>query len=143
MFLGEFSYTIDEKKRLAVPAKFRSALGKKAVITRGLDSCLFLFTQKEWQKLAEKLSALPLGQKDARGFSRLMLAGAMEVSMDSLGRILIPDYLKEYASLKKQVVIAGVYSRLEVWDTNLWNAYKKQNERDADKLAEAMGEVGI
>lgn len=143
MFLGEYAYNIDTKKRIAVPAKFRSALGKKAVITRGLDSCLFLFTQKEWQKLADKLSALPLGQKDARGFSRLMLAGAMEVSMDSLGRILIPDYLKEYALLKKQVVVAGVYSRLEIWDTSLWNAYKKQNERDADKLAEAMGELGI
>ena len=143
MFLGEYQYNLDAKKRVAIPAKFRSDVGKKVVVTRGLDSCLFVFTQNEWKKLADKLGALPLGQKDARGFSRLMLAGAMEAAVDRLGRILIPDYLKKYASLKKQVVIAGVYNRLEIWDTSLWNIYKNKNERDADKLAETMGELGI
>lgn len=143
MFLGEYTHTIDQKNRLAIPAKFRREAGKKIVITRGLDNCLFVFPQKEWIALADKLGALPLSQKDARGFSRLMLAGAMEVSLDGLGRILVPDYLKGYARLKKQVVVAGVYGRIEIWDQVLWNAYKKKNEREADEMAERMGDLGI
>ena len=105
MFIGEYSHTIDEKRRLAIPSKFRRDLGKKAVITRGLDSCLFVFPAREWESLAQKLGTLPLGQSDARGFIRLILAGAMDVSLDGLGRILVPDYLREYASLKKQVTV--------------------------------------
>jgi len=143
MFLGEYTHNIDTKKRVAIPAKFRNEVGKKVVITRGLDSCLFVFTQNEWKKLAEKLGALPFGKKDARGFSRLMLAGAMEVGVDSLGRILIPDYLKAYASLKKQVVVTGVYNRLEIWDTKNWEIYKQKSERDADNMAERLSELGI
>lgn len=143
MFLGEFNHTIDEKKRLSIPVKFRKALGKKAVITRGLDNCLFIFTQEEWKKLADKLGSLPLGQKDARGFSRLMLAGAMEVSMDNMGRILVPDYLKGYAALKKNVVVTGVYNRIEVWDQKLWDDYKKKSEKGADDMAERLGELGV
>lgn len=143
MFLGEYKHSIDTKKRLAIPAKFRRALGKKAVITRGLDNCLFVFTSAEWKKLADKISALPLGQRDARGFARLMLAGAAEVSMDSLGRILVPDYLKHYASLDKQVVVTGIANRIEIWDERAWEAYKGKSERNADKLAETMGELGI
>mgnify|MGYP001559864665 FL=1 len=91
MFLGEYSYTIDEKKRLAIPPNFREKLRRKAVITRGLDDCLFLYSLKEWAILAEKLSKLPISQSDARGFARIMLAGAMEVNLDGLGRILVPD----------------------------------------------------
>jgi MraZ protein len=143
MFLGEYKHIIDTKKRLAIPAKFRRALGKNAVITRGLDNCLFVFTGAEWKKLADKISALPLGQRDARGFARLMLAGAAEASMDSLGRILIPDYLKNYASLGKQVVITGIANRIEIWDELAWETYKDRSERNADKLAETMGELGI
>jgi MraZ protein len=101
-FYGEYTYSIDEKKRLAIPPKFRKILGKKAVITKGLDQCLFLYPAKEWGILAKKLSKLPLSQSDARGFARLMLTGAMEVELDNLGRILIPDYLKEYAKLEKE-----------------------------------------
>ena len=100
MFSGEYTYLIDEKKRLAVPSKFRQLLGKKAVITRGLDQCLFLYPLTEWSKLAKKISQLPLAQADARSFARLMLGGAMEVKFDNLGRILIPDYLKNYSGLK-------------------------------------------
>ena len=122
MFIGEYTYSIDEKKRLAVPGKFRQLLGNKAVITRGLDQCLFLYPAKEWGILAKKLSQLPLSQADARGFARLMLAGAMDVNFDNLGRILIPDYLKEYANLKKKIVIAGLYNRIELWDE------KEQNQ---------------
>lgn len=143
MLLGEYIHSIDIKKRLAMPAKFRKEIGKNVVITRGLDNCLFIFTKPEWKKLADKIGALPLGQRDARGFARLMLAGAMELSIDSLGRILIPDYLKKYASLKKQVVVTGVYNRIEVWDEKKWNIYKQKSEKNADQIAERLGELGI
>ena len=143
MFLGEYSYSIDDKKRLAVPAKFRLKLGKKAVITRGLDNCLFLFPLKDWNVLAEKLSKMPISQADARGFSRLMLAGAMEVDLDNLGRILVHDYLKQYASLNKKVIVAGLYNRVEVWDEDKWNIYKKQTEKEAGSIAERLKELGV
>ena len=143
MFLGEYTHSIDQKKRLAIPAKFRAEAGTTVVVTRGLDSCLFVFPQKEWQKLAEKLGSLPLGQSDARGFSRLMLAGAMEVAVDRLGRVLIPDYLKEYAGLKKQVVVAGLFNRIEIWDETRWDAYKAKSEKDAGNMAERLGELGV
>ena len=143
MFIGEYTYNIDSKKRLAVPAKFRKILGNKAVITRGLDSCLFLFTEKEWKKLAEKLSQLPLSQKDARGFARIMLAGAIDVVIDGLGRILIPDYLKDYAGLKKKAVFAGLYNRVEIWDEGKWKDYKKKTEKEAGDIAERLKELGV
>jgi len=143
MFLGEYSYNIDEKKRLAVPVKFRKELGKSAVITKGLDSCLFLYPQKEWKKLAQKLAQLPLSQADARGFIRIMLAGAMEVSFDRLGRILIPDYLKEYAGLRKKVIVAGLYSRIEIWDERKWEAYKQKTEKEVGNIAERLKELGV
>jgi len=143
MLIGEYKHTIDTKKRLAIPSKLRRELGDKAVITRGLDNCLFIFPQKQWNKLIEKLSQLPLGQRDTRGFTRLMLAGASEVSLDKLGRILVPDYLKKYAGLKKNVVIAGVYNRLEVWDESKWKLFKQSTEKEVDNMAERLGEIGV
>ena len=143
MFIGEYTYSIDEKKRLAVPTKFRQLLGKRAVITRGIDQCLFLYPAKEWGNLAEKLSKLPLSQADARGFARLMLTGAMEVSLDNLGRILVPDYLKNYAGLKKKVVIAGVYNRIEIWDERKWKGYKEKTEKEVGDIAERLKELGV
>jgi len=143
MFIGEYSHNVDNKRRLAIPAKFRKELGKQAVITRGLDNCLFVFSEAEWKKLAEKLGNLPLGQSDARGFIRLMLAGAMDAALDSLGRILVPDYLKEYASLKKQVIITGVFNRLEIWDENIWREYKGRSEKEIGNMAERLGELGV
>ncbi|RLC39607.1 MAG: cell division/cell wall cluster transcriptional repressor MraZ [Candidatus Nealsonbacteria bacterium] len=143
MFLGEYTYTIDEKKRLAIPPKFRQQLGKKAVITRGLDNCLFLYPMKDWKELAEKLAKLPLSQADARGFVRIMLAGAMEVNLDRLGRILIPDYLKKYASLQKKVIVAGLYNRIEIWDEKKWNLYKQKTEKEAGDIAERLKELGV
>jgi len=143
MLIGEFTHTIDLKKRLAIPSKLRKDLGTKAVITRGLDNCLFIFTQKEWQELAKKISALPFGDKDSRNFSRLILAGASEVSLDSLGRILVPDYLRNYAQLKKNVVIVGLNTRLEVWDKTKWEIFKQQGEKEVDNIAERLGELGI
>ncbi|MDD4831093.1 MAG: division/cell wall cluster transcriptional repressor MraZ [Candidatus Paceibacterota bacterium] len=143
MFIGEYSYTIDAKKRLTIPPKFRKILGKKAVITRGLDNCLFLYTQKDWQEQAEKLSKLPLSQADARGFARIMLAGAMEAEIDSLGRILIPDYLKDYANLGKKITVAGLYNRVEIWEEENWKRYKEKTEKEAGDIAERLKELGI
>ncbi|OHA64169.1 MAG: cell division/cell wall cluster transcriptional repressor MraZ [Candidatus Wildermuthbacteria bacterium RIFCSPHIGHO2_01_FULL_48_25] len=143
MFIGEYTYSIDEKKRLAVPLKFRELLGKKAVITRGLDQCLFLYPMKEWEVLAGKISKLPLAQADARGFGRLMLTGAMEVTFDNLGRIIVPDFLKTYASLGKKVVVAGLYNRVEVWDEKKWSDYKQKAETEAGDIAERLKELDL
>ncbi len=143
MFIGEYTYSIDEKKRLAIPSKFRQLLGRRAVITRGLDNCLFLYSDKEWQKLAAKLSKLPLSQADARGFARLMLTGAMDAKLDNLGRILIPDYLKNYAQLKKKIVVAGVFNRIEIWDEGKWSEYKNKTEMAVGDIAERLKELGV
>lgn len=143
MFLGEYQYKIDDKKRVAVPADFRKKLGQKPVITRGLDNCLFLYPRSAWEKLAKKISELPLAQSDARRFARIMLAGAMEVSIDKAGRILLPDYLKDYASLEKNVTVAGVYDRVEVWDADIWEKYKHKIETEAGEIAERLKELGV
>lgn len=143
MFIGEFQHLIDGKGRLAIPVKFREDLGKGAVVTRGLDSCLFVFSMDEWKKLAEKLAALPFSQSDSRAFARLMLAGAMDVELDGQGRVVIPEYLRKYAKLGKDTVVAGLYSRIEVWDKARWEAYKAKTEKDANDIAEKMGALGI
>lgn len=143
MFIGEYKHNLDDKGRLAIPSKFRVALKKGAVVTRGLDNCLFLYTSSEWQKLVEKLSLLPVSQSKARAFSRLMLAGAMDVEIDSQGRIVLPEYLRSFAKLKKSLVVAGLYNRLEIWDETEWNNYKTQTEKDSTEIAEQMGELGV
>jgi MraZ protein len=143
MFIGEYKYNIDSKKRLALPAKFRSELGKSVVITKGLESCLVVYTEKEWKIMSEKLGRLPTSQMEARGFSRIMLAGAMAVHVDRLGRILVPDYLKEYAKLKKNVVVCGLSNKLEVWDSKKWELYKTKTEKEVGDLASKLGEFGI
>lgn len=143
MFIGEYNHSIDEKGRLAVPGKFKMELSKGAVVTRGLDNCLFLYPKKEWQVLAVKLAKLPISQSNTRAFSRLMLAGAMDVSLDKQGRIMLPDYLRKYASISKKVVIAGLYNRLEIWDEAIWEKYKSGTEKDSVDIAEALGELGV
>ncbi len=143
MLIGEHTHNLDTKKRLAIPAKFRKELGDGAVLTRGLDTCLFVFPLKHWVQLAEKLAALPMGQKDSRSFGRLLLSGAVEVEFDSLGRILIPEYLKQYATLSRSVVVAGVYNRLEIWDADKWAVYKMDLEKYSDGIAEKLGELGV
>ncbi len=143
MLLGEYKHSIDDKGRLAIPAKFRAKIEGGAIITRGLDKCLFVFTMREWEKLAEKLVALPLAQANSRAFSRLMLSGAADVELDSQGRILIPEPLREYAGLSKNSVVAGVYNRMEVWDAEVWNEYKKKTESSSEEIAEKLGELGI
>jgi MraZ protein len=143
MFIGEYQHTVDEKGRLAIPSKFRKELAKGAVVTRGLDSCLFVFTAAEWKKLAEKLAELPMSQPNARAFARLMLAGAMDVKLDTQGRVLLPEYLRGYAKLGKESVVAGLYSRLEIWDKGAWEKYKKKTESNSNDIAEKLGELGV
>lgn len=142
MLIGEHTHTLDPKKRIALPAKFRKEMGKKVVITHGLDNCLFVYPMKQWDKIAEKLASLPLGQADTRGFNRFMLAGAVESEVDSMGRVLIPDFLKEFAKLQEEVVVAGVHNRLELWDSAQWAEYKERMRKQADALAEKLGEIG-
>lgn len=143
MFIGEYSHTMDAKGRLAVPVKFRHLFSEGAVVTRGLDSCLFLYPQKEWQVLAEKLATLPLSQANTRAFARLMLAGAMEVSLDKQGRLMIPEYLRSYASLKKSIAVTGLFNRLELWDTNSWQDYRQGTEQNSGAIAEALNNLGV
>ena len=143
MFIGEYNHNLDNKGRLAVPVKFRDDLKKGAVVTKGLDGCLFLYTMSEWKILAEKLSKLPVSQSNTRAFSRLMLAGAMDVQIDKQGRIVLPDYLRKYAILKKKIIINGLYNRLEIWDENNWEKYKKITEKDSEDIAEKLGELGV
>ena len=128
---------------MAVPAKMRTQLGSGAVVTRGLDQCLWVFPKKEWQELAGKLASLPLTDANSRAFTRLMLAGAMEVEFDSQGRVLVPGYLRDYAGLDKNAVVAGLYNRLEVWDESKWNAYKAKTEKDTERITQAMADLGI
>jgi|SRR3989344_1493097 len=143
MFIGEYQHSMDEKGRLAVPAKFRKSLSRGVVITRGLDNCLFVYTQTEWEKLVSKLAALPIAKANTRAFSRLMLAGAMDAELDNQGRIGIPEYLRQFAGITKLVVVAGLYNRLEIWDEARWNTYKQQTEGKSNEIAEALGELGV
>lgn len=143
MFIGEYSHNLDEKGRLAIPAKFRRELAKGAVVTRGLDNCLFLYSKNEWQKLAQKLAALPISQANSRAFARLMLAGAMDAPIDKQGRIIIPEYLRQFARLNKNIIIAGLLNRLELWDGDNWKTYKSQTERESGEIAERMAELGV
>ncbi len=143
MLLGEYKHNLDTKGRIAIPAKFREKFSAGAIITRGLDNCLFVFGREEWQKLVEKLNALPLAQANSRAFVRLMLAGAMDVALDAQGRVLLPDYLRRYAGLKKEAVVAGLYNRMEIWDAATWEQYKHKTEVASEEIAEKLGELGI
>lgn len=143
MLIGEYRHTIDQKKRIALPAKLRKELGRTVVITHGLDHCLSVYPMKEWSQVADKLGNLSMGQADTRGFNRFMLAGAVEVDVDAMGRILVPDFLKDYAGLKTKVVMAGIHNRLELWDEDRWTEYKNKVATQADALAEKLGEIGV
>ena len=143
MLLGEYQHNLDIKGRMAIPAKFREKLNAGAIITRGIDNCLFVFANAEWDMLAKKLIALPLAQANSRAFVRLMLSGASDAELDNQGRILIPDYLRKYAGLKKEVIVAGLYNRIEIWDEAAWTAYKAKTESASEEIAEKLGELGI
>lgn len=143
MLLGEFRHSIDTKGRIAIPAKFRDEIGEGAIITRGLDSCLFVFTRTEWDALVQKLMSLPLAQATSRAFVRLMLAGATDVDVDRQGRVLIPEYLRSYANLEKDAVLTGLFNRVEVWDAQRWAEYKAKTEHASEEIAEQLGALGI
>lgn len=143
MFIGEYTHTLDAKNRVSIPSKFRKELGKGAVITRGLDQSLVVYPLKEWEGMSQKLGSLPASQIEARGFARLMLAGAAQVEFDSLGRALVPEYLKAYAGLAKNVVVIGLYNRIEVWNQERWEAYKGKVEGEVGDFASKLGELGI
>ena len=143
MLIGEYKHSLDDKRRMALPAKFRRALGKKIIITRGLDSCLFIFSQAEWRTIVEKMNHLSMGQADSRAFARYFFAGASEIDVDQLGRILVPAELAAYASLADKVVLIGVNDRCEVWNESSWKKYRSSVEKEADSVAEALGEIGV
>ncbi len=143
MLLGEFKHNLDDKGRIAIPAKFRTTLSDGAIMTKGLDGCLFMFGLSEWKILAEKLVKLPLAQSNSRAFVRLMLAGAVDARVDVQGRVLVPDYLRKYSELKKQVIIAGLYNRIELWDADRWEKYKEKTEGSSEEIAEQLSELGI
>lgn len=143
MLIGEYTHTIDDKNRLSLPVKFRQEMGKKIVVTPGLDGCLWLFTMEQWNSISGKLGESSLLSADNRSFNRYMLGGAVEAEIDTIGRILVPDFLKERANLKTKVVLIGVQSRVEIWNEKSWIDYKKVVEKQADSLAEKLGQVGI
>lgn len=144
MLIGEYTHTIDDKNRVSLPSKFRSLMGKKIVITPGLDQSLFAFTVKEWEKIAGKLSEnSSILSADMRSFTRYMFGGAVEVEVDNIGRVLVPDFLRERANLKTKVVLIGVQNRVEIWNEKSWGDYKKQVEKGVDGLAEKLSGLGI
>ncbi|MHB8651965.1 MAG: division/cell wall cluster transcriptional repressor MraZ [Minisyncoccota bacterium] len=142
MLIGEYTHTLDPKKRLSMPSKFRKELGKKVVVTKGFEKCLFVYQMKGWQSAVEKLRNLPTGDASARGIGRFFFGSAVETEVDSLGRILIPDFLKEFSGLNEKVVVVGMYERVELWNEGAWKEYKERVEHDADALAGKFGEAG-
>lgn len=143
MLIGEYIHTIDEKSRVSMPVKFRKEMGKKIIITPGLDSCLFIFTIKEWEKVSKKLSDsgndLSFLKADQRSFNRYMFGRAAEVEIDSIGRILIPEFLKDRIGLKDKAAIIGVEDRVEIWNDKTWSKNQEAIEKQAGELAEKLG----
>jgi MraZ protein len=135
MFLGEYLHTFDSKNRISLPSKFRKGLGRVVVVTRGLDHCLYIYSRKNWEKVAERYVADSYGNTSERGLARLFLAGSFEAEVDGAGRILVPDNLKHFAGIKTKAIVAGVANRVEVWDEDSWKRYTKSIERQAETLA--------
>ena len=143
MFMGEYNHTIDAKGRLIVPAKFREILGDNFIVTKGLDGCLFVYPNDEWTRFEEKLKSLPLTNKNARQFTRFFRAGAAACEVDKQGRILLPQVLREFASLEKDVVLVGVASRIEIWSRERWDESMNTYDGDMDEVAENMESLGF
>lgn len=139
MLIGEYTHSLDSKHRIALPSKFRNEIGENVVVTRGLDSCLFLYPMNEWQSLSEKVAELGLSKAEKRGLSRFLFAGAQDIDVDKQGRILIPEFLRTFADISSKVVFAGVYDRIEIWNEERWQTYKQQIEQQGEKLAEQLG----
>ena len=143
MFIGEYNHNLDDKGRLAIPAKFRAILKKGAVVTKGLDNCLFLYSKEQFEEIAKKIASLPLSQSRARAFARHMVAGAMDLEFDNQGRITLPEYLRKFSGLNKKVIVVGLYNHLEIWNESAWNKYKLNSEKNSSSIAEALGDLGI
>ncbi len=143
MFMGEYEHSLDAKGRLFLPAKFREQLGEQFVVTKGLDNCLFVYTQQEWKLLEEKLHKLPLAKKEARAFVRFFFSGAAEVESDKQGRVLLPQNLRAHAALEKDVIVVGVASRIELWDKAKWEAYTAASDEAVADIAEELADLGI
>lgn len=143
MLIGEYEHSLDVKGRLILPAKIREDMGDKFIVTKGLDGCLFGFSQTEWNNFEEKLKTLPLTNKNARDFVRFFLSGAIECEMDKQGRFLIASNLREYANLEKDAVIIGVGTRIEIWNKDKWKSYNSDENISADEIAENMTMLGI
>ena len=140
-FMGEYNHSIDAKGRIIVPSKFREKLGDRFIVTKGLDGCLWVFSTTEWETFSEKLTSLPVARRDARNFSRFFLAGATEAETDKMGRILLPQVLREYAKLEKDAVLIGAGTRVEIWNKEAWTEVSTFD--NVDDLAEQMGEWGF
>jgi MraZ protein len=138
MFLGEFQHSIDDKGRIIIPAKFREALGTDFIVTRGLDSCLFVYPQLEWASLEQKIKSLPSMAANARAFSRLLFSGASECEWDKQGRVNVPNHLRDYAKLDKECTVIGVSSRVEIWDKATWEEYSRQSADSFNEIAEKL-----
>lgn len=143
MLLGEYRHNVDVKGRVSVPSKFRDDLGQSFVVTKGLDNCLFMYSKAEWETFENKLKELPLTNADARTFIRFFFAGATEVEVDKQGRINIPQVLRDYAGIKKDVVIAGVATRAEIWDSTAWDKYTSSEALNVSNIASQMSNLGI
>ena len=143
LLIGEFEHSLDAKGRLTMPAKLREDVGDKFILSKGLDGCLFGFSQSDWNTFEDKLKGLPLVNKNARDFVRFFLSGAIEVEIDKQGRFLIPANLREYATLDKEAVITGVGTRLEIWNKDKWKVYNSEENLSADQIAENMANLEI
>lgn len=143
MIIGEYRHSIDDKGRVAIPAKFRSFLKNGGVITNGLDGCLFIYNKTEWEKWVEKVRSLSIANRNARAFTRVMIGRAMEVDLDSQGRVNVPNYLRDNAKLKENAVIVGLYDRIEVWNETAWNEYRERTSKETDELAAQLEEMGL
>ena len=143
MLIGEYQHKMDSKRRLPLPAKLRAQLGAKVILTRGLEGCLFVYPVAAWETFARKLNELPLSKASGRNFGRFIFSGASEIELDNLGRVLIPEYLKQHAGLKKDVMVVGTGERLELWDSERWKAYEVNAAKEAEAHAEALTEFGI
>ena len=143
MFIGEYNHSLDDKGRIIIPSKFREELGDEFVITKGLDSCLFVYPNDEWKILEDKLKTLPLTNKDARAFVRFFFSGASECSLDKQNRVLIPPNLRIHSELEKDAIIIGVSTRIEIWSKDKWTEYTEDDNLSYENIAEKMAELGI
>lgn len=143
MFIGQFEHSIDEKYRIAIPAKFRKELKGGAILSKGLDGCLFMFQKAKFTEMAQNISKLPLSKSSARLYARLMLASAEEVEFDNQGRIILPGYLRKFGSFKKSAVVIGLYDRVEIWSKEVWEKESNKTDRQAGELIEDLSELGV